>query len=430
MDYLVNNGLKSNQIILNGKSYKVENILIFILFYYTFCYTVIIRLILGEITHLNLMYSIVPCLVIVLYYLVFTKFINLFVLYLVIFIFSINIVSIVYFNIPFSGVYRFIVSLLIPLLVVGIKLQESKMIFKRFIKIYNWIIIINIFYGLIDYVLHKKLQFLLADFLLFSSISRSIQADLNTDVYRLFSLLGHPLTNTLLLIIFIGINLLYQHYYKDNINFNTAIIFLTTIVGSFLCNSKFGILIILLILLSAILTGSNKGKKLLYILICCIIVLLNSSLRNNVLNRFFMAFEEGDVSNGRFSAIGSLIQNDVSLPFFFLGKGIGASDYLLQSISDLDNIEVPAVMFMYDYGIFITILIYIILYLIPVVIFVKNKHWYMLFLYTMIFLFANSYNGLATSMGIVQILTFFSMFLINLSKDLRRKEHYKMQDPK
>ncbi|WP_375089631.1 hypothetical protein [Peribacillus sp. RS7] len=142
-----------------------------------------------------------------------------------------------------------------------------------------------------------------------------------------------------------------------------------------------------------------------------------------------MAFEEGDVSNGRFSAIGSLIQNDVSLPFFFLGKGIGASDYLLQSISDLDNIEVPAVMYMYDYGIFITILIYIILYLIPVVIFIKNKHWYMLFLYTMIFLFANSYNGLATSMGIVQILTFFSMFLINLSKDLRRKERYIMQDP-
>ncbi|MFP3489727.1 hypothetical protein R0K20_19205, partial [Staphylococcus sp. SIMBA_130] len=82
----------------------------------------------------------------------------------------------------------------------------------------------------------------------FTHYSNSIGNDVKSEVYRLFSLLGHPLTNMLLLVIFISMNLAYNHYFKEKANLPNYLVIIITIIGTFLCNSKFGILIISILL--------------------------------------------------------------------------------------------------------------------------------------------------------------------------------------
>ncbi|QTL50589.1 hypothetical protein [Priestia aryabhattai] len=272
-----------------------------------------------------------------------------------------------------------------------------------------------------DFISGKKLQMILANLLYNTNYYTSINWDIQSQVYRLFSILGHPLTNMFLLVIFIGINLAYNHYYKEKASVPMYIVYGITILGTLVCNSKFGIIIVCATLLSIIMVGSNKGRNLVLLLIISISVLSIGPIKQNVVQRFLMASESGDLSNGRLSALDYLSDSNVPLPHIFTGEGMGASDSLLQSVSDLNNIEMPSVMYMYDYGIVVTILIYIIFYLFPISIFIKNKHFYLCYLYTLIFVFANSYNGMAVSIGITQILTFVAMLLINMSNNLKKQ---------
>ncbi|MEE3953517.1 hypothetical protein [Peribacillus frigoritolerans] len=407
-----------NKIDSVDKIHKLQMAFIYILFFYTFCYSFIVRLLLGNILNFNLIYSTIPVILMVGYYIFYNNRVNYIVLYFILFILFINIISIIFYNLPLSGFFRFLITVLSPLLLIGIKLERPKYIFTKFLKIYNWLIIANVLFGLIDYALGKRLQFLLQDWLYFSSFASSIQADLYNGIFRLFSLLGHPLTNMLLLIIFISSNLIYKQYFKEKIPIPMPAIYLITIMGAFLCNSKFGIAILLLLFILTVLLGKNKWRNLIYVLACILIVFSSESLRDNVLNRFLQSLEGGDVSNGRFSAIEALIAAGTR-PLLFVGKGINYSDTLLQSVSNLDNIEIPMIMFMFDYGIFTTILIYCVMYVIPTIVMIKNRHWYLWIVFSLIFTFANSYNGMATSAGIVQILTFMTMLFLNLSKSFK-----------
>ena len=409
----------SNKTKLNHQFNNLQKYFIYILFFYTFCYTNAFTVMASNIVHVNLLYPFFPVVIIIAYCLFFNRRVNYFVLFLVFWIFLFNIISLLYFKIGFSSVYRYSYGILVPLLLIGIRLEQIKEVIRKFLRLFNWLIILNVIYGLADYLSGKKLQFILADLLYSSHYYSSIQSDMANGVYRLFSLLGHPLTNMLLLIIFVSVNILYFHYYKETAHIPIYLVYLTVIFGTFLVNSKFGIILLTIILMSTILTGKKKARNLFYIFVCSIAVLSSQSLRENVISRFLQASESGDLSNGRFSAIESLMNSQVNFPYIFLGKGIGASDTLLRSISDLNNIEIPIIMYSFDYGIFPTLLLYIILYFIPACLFIKNKHYYLLFLFTIITIFANSYNGIATSAGIVQIITFITMLLMNLSNSLK-----------
>lgn len=418
----------SNKITSNDKTINFQDKFIYIMIFYTFVYSNIVRLMVGNLLHLNLLYSILPSLLIITYYIFFYRRVNYLVLYFVMFILLLNLISIINFHIQFSTTYRFISGILIPLLLIGIQLEKVKLVIKNFIKIYNWLIIVNVIFGFIDYLSGKKLQFILANLLYPTHYYNSVQNDVKSGIFRMFSLLGHPLTNTLLVIIFISINLAYYHYYKKKAHISLYVVYLVTIVGALLCNSKLGLGIIGAILLSTVVIGKKKGRNLFFIAVSSIGALSIESIRENVVKRFLIASERGDLTNGRLSALDALSGNHSLLPNNFIGKGIGSSDTLLQSVSSLNNIEIPFIMYMYDYGIFSTILIYVILYLLPVFILIRNKHFYLFFLFTMIFLFANSYNGLATSIGIVQIVTFITMLLINLSNSLKLKVVEKRTD--
>ncbi|MFI2958630.1 MULTISPECIES: hypothetical protein [Priestia] len=407
--------------IIEDRYLRLQNGFIYILIIYTFLYSNVVRSMLTNLVHVNLLYSFLPTLLIIGYYLYFFKKASKFVIYIFSFIFLLNMTSVFYYHIEVSRFYRFLYSILIPLLLVGIHLEKPKYTIKKFLLLYNIVIIINVIYGVMDFISGKKLQMMLANLLYNTNYYTSINWDIQSQVYRLFSILGHPLTNMFLIVIFIGVNLAYNYYYKEKASVPMYIIYGTTILGTLVCNSKFGIIIVCATLLSIIMVGSNKGRNLVLLLITSISILSIGPIKQNVVQRFLMASESGDLSNGRLSALDYLSDSNVPLPHLFTGGGMGASDSLLQSVSDLNNIEMPFVMYMYDYGILVTILIYIIFCLFPIIIFVKNKHFYLCYIYTLIFVFANSYNGMAVSIGITQILTFVAMLLINMSNKLKKQ---------
>lgn len=411
----------NNKSIIQDKFIKEQKIFIYVLIFYTFLYSNVVRLLLSNLTHINLLYSYLPTILITGYCLYYFNRENGFILYVAFFIFLLDLISVGYYQIDIKKSYRFLYSILVPLLLISLNLERPKAIIKQFLAFYNILIIVNVIYGLVDFLTGKKIQTVLANLLYGTNYYVSIQWDMQSQVYRLFSLLGHPLTNMLLLIIFISMNLAYTHYYNEKTNVPLNIVFLITIIGTVVCNSKFGIGIISAILISIIIVKKKKLRNLLLLLIICLSVLGIGPVKQNIVQRFLMASENGDLTNGRMSAMDYLSNSDVPFPNVFIGKGMGTSDSLLQSVSSLNNIELPTVMYMYDYGIFITFLIYLILYLYPIIIFFKNRHFYLAFLFTLIFIFANSYNGMAVSLGITQILTFITMLLINMSNDIKMK---------
>ncbi|MBT2646881.1 hypothetical protein J7E52_09125 [Bacillus sp. ISL-34] len=399
---------------LQNHRIQAQKVFFVILVFYTFCFSNIIRLILGDILKINLLYSIILPIIIILYIIFFQKK-NYFILYIMFSICALQAISIIYYQIEISNIYRFVYGILSPLLLIGIRLERTDYVFRKFLNFYNWLIILNVIYGLIDYLSGKKLQLILGDFLYFTSFYDSIHGDYSIGVYRLFSLLGHPLTNMLLLLIFLCFNLANRHYLRIKTNVSIVVVYLITILGMILCNSKLGIALTCIILLSTLFIGKKKYRNFIYMFIPFILVLSNDALKQNVLQRFINASDQGDITNGRFSAINSLLENGV-LPNMFIGRGIGSSDSILQSVSNnLSNIEIPLVMFMFDYGIFTTFLFYILIYFFPAFVLLKNRHLYLFFLFNMIFLFSNSYNGLAVSIGIAHIAFFSTMMILNLS---------------
>ncbi|MFY0761450.1 hypothetical protein AB1K32_21890 [Metabacillus dongyingensis] len=400
--------------------FSFQNIFVFILIFYTFLFSNISKIILGNLIGLNLVYSFLPLFFIIIFYLVNFKKNSKLILFLALFLQAMLSINQIGSQIVFSNLMIFIISFLIPSLLVGIKLKDPQETILRVITIYNWIIFANVIYGILDLITQKKLQLFLAQLLNSTHYANSIGNDLGNGVYRLFSPLGHPLTNTLLILFFIVLNISYIRYFNEKTNFKLSNIYLITIIGALLCNSKTGLIIILVILISVFITNKKRLKFFIIMILSGIIVFSTDFFKDNIVKRFVNAAESGDISNGRLTAIKSLMESPYSQPDFFIGGGFGSSNYLIQSISHLNNIEVPLIMFLYDYGILNTFIIYLIIFILPVSIFIIKKHFYLSFLYTMVFIFANTYNGLATGIGIYQMMCFLLMLLLNLSDSVKK----------
>ncbi|MGD7043171.1 hypothetical protein [Jeotgalibacillus proteolyticus] len=334
-----------------------------------------------------------------------------------------GIISSIYYENDIMSLYRFLYNSLLPILILYISLHSIEHKYLIFVKIINVIVIVNTLYGFIDFVSGKTLQLVLSDLLTGSHYENSINNDIKSNVYRLFSPFGHPLVNMGLSLIFIVSNIILVHYKDQKAYISFKIVLLISICNGFLINSKFGLICLALILLSLIFFTRRKILNLIVLSIASLIAINSSFFKENIIKRFSIAIERGDISNGRLAALEYVFNDILVKPFYFIGGGMGYSDELLRSVSNFNNIEIPLVMYMFDYGIVISILIIGISYIVPAATFIKNGTYYLFFLYSIIFLFFNSFNGLAVNIGLLLILNFFAMVLMNLSNDIRRKKN-------
>src|SRR5690606_5663057 len=124
---------------------KYQNIFIYMLIFYTFIYSNVIKLILSNELNINLMYSFLPIFLITGYYLISNK-IRLYVMLVSTTLFLLVFINHLSNQIEMERFIKFFVIIIVPLLLIGIKLVNEKKTIKKIISIFNWIVILNIIY--------------------------------------------------------------------------------------------------------------------------------------------------------------------------------------------------------------------------------------------------------------------------------------------
>ena len=404
-------------IITQNKIIKKQHFLLLILFIYTFFYTDIVKEIIIWNFGVNVKLS--PTMAILILYCVFKYGRNLFLGWIALIIYSLVLLVGLYNGIGISTLFRTFNTILIPLVIMGIKIYNPKELINKFIKIFNYVVIIYVLIGVLDYLTHgffiKILNVILKD----SYYNKAIGYDLSIGIFRWFSLFGHPLTNSLYMIIFLGINIIYLNIYKEACG-NIYVIYTIALVGIILSNSKFGIIITVIMLLVNIV---NEKNRIIYIslLIIGILIIINTSyFEENVIIRFKNAILSGDITNGRITVLNSLLNYNLYKVDYFIGNGMSSSDEIVRLIfggnSGLSNMELPILMFLYEYGVLVTILMYFIMIIYPIFKLLNTKKIFVISIILMMFLFVNSFNGIATGTGILQVYVVTIMLILNMKK--------------
>ena len=123
----------------------------------------------------------------------------------------------------------------------------------------------------------------------------------------------------------------------------------------------------------------------------------------------------------------SLLEGYVKTPGLLVGGGKDYSrDISGQITTTISNFEYPLLMFVYDYGIISTILIYFLVFLYPLKILLKNKHFYMAINLASLFIYMNGYNGITTFSDTLASITLTVLIITNLSIYIRHIQKNKI----
>lgn len=403
------------------RSIEVNYLILMLLFFSIFIFTNIIRIIVGNKISLDLTIPFFSVLLYFLYFILNYKKIKFNFFCICVFILLLNIISLVTYKVTLSEETVFMVTIFSPLIIFVMEPPSGEIIKKTFLKIrfiLNFVVVINTIYGVMDYMLKGALQLYLSNYLQNSSFIILIPLELSLKVYRLYSLLGHPLTNTFYYLAVFIVNLTHGYYFYDR-HVRFSIIYIFIIIGMLLSNSKIGIVLLFIVLISIMLKFRNKNKYIYAVLFLIGVLIFSKSsyFENNVIPRFSEAIQMGDITNGRQTSLNILLNSNVEKPSIFLGKGFGSSVRLCVDTLGLTNsFENPIIMFSYDYGIVSTLLIYFIIFIYPSYIMIRNKHYYPFFLYLILFIFGNTYNGFGENLGVFQMFTYTAFILMSVSK--------------
>jgi len=322
-----------------------------------------------------------------------------------------------------SHYLKIIETMLMPLLITGFRLNEGdfKRFLVKFVYLFNIIVIVMVGIGILDYFSHAAIQNFFAQHQLFSNDqSVLVGLELKSGVYRYYSIIGHPLQNSWYILIFYMLNTLYSRHSKPLLN--EYLVTFISMIGLLLSGSR-----------TALITGlfmfvflNNRKYKAVFILFLAAIcaALWNTSLfQENLMQRFIIGIWSQDASEGRNPALFTVLNGFVKAPVFFSGGGIGYSrEVTLMMGGFIKSFEYPFIMLAYDFGILDTFLIYLLILLIPILIFLKNKSYLILAFFLSASLYINGFNGLANYSDMVGQLSFIIMILINISYATRRRQ--------
>lgn len=336
------------------------------------------------------------------------------VIYIIIIIFGLLFINTLFGNITLKILILFTSTYIIPLLLISLKLENTKKISEVFLKIFNVIIILLTIYGIIDYFTKGALQLFIANNLAYGEFQSLIYNE-HTLVYRMYSFLGHPLENAKLYLIYYIFNNVYNK--KNKKLFNKYIFLIITAIGLILSGSKTALVLACFLF---IFFNGIKSKRWMYytLMIISFIIIFNTSMfQNNLLKRFQIGIQYNDISTGRNDLLKEVIRLGIEPNYIICGGNGYSRQITVNAMTGADNFEYAPIMISYDYGVIETSLIYVLIFIYPLIIFVRNKDFYILFNYLVLFLYVNGNNGLASlgsdSMGQI---CFVVMLLINMSQ--------------
>ncbi|MEY8346742.1 hypothetical protein AALF16_00205 [Bacillus cereus] len=288
-----------------------------------------------------------------------------------------------------------IVSILIPVYLMSIRLTKTEALraLQKFLFLFNLLIIFLLCFGLMDYLTNRALQLEMAGTIFKNSdLGKLILNENLSSIYRLYSFMGHPLSNAKYFLCFFILNFIYNSKRKAMIP--SPLIIVITTIGLLLSGSKTALFLLLLLLF----VHRTKYRSLYYVgIVIFLLFLFQSSLfQDNLLQRFTNGIENNDISSGRNDLITELLTSGGELPNFLFGKGENYSRIVAQSFhDDTQNFEYPLIMLAYDYGLVVVGIIYFLCFLYPAYVLLKKKE-YRIFIYYIVWsMMINSYNAMA-----------------------------------
>lgn len=308
-----------------------------------------------------------------------------------------------------------ITTLLIPLYFVKVNIKEeiAVKVLGKFLSVFNVLCITLVLVGIVDYLTNGNVQVLLATKFFRGEVSELIFLERASGIYRYYSFMGHPLTNARYFLLFFSLNNIYSRYSKPKMN-NFLIVGIT-LIGLILSGSK-GALILTLFLM--IFCSNIKKHKWVYylILIISLIIVFNTSLfQENLLQRYIDGISRGDISTGRNEHLNLLFNSGGELPKLLLGGGNGYSRVVAANLmGNIDNFEYSAIMLAYDYGIIGFLIIYYAIFFSPILKMIKEKNFFLIINFSVLFLLVNCNNGLANFTDSMAQFCFIALIFRNL----------------
>jgi len=241
-------------------------------------------------------------------------------------------------------------------------------LFRDFLKFYNFIVIMVLTFGIIDYFLGGVINIFLARYMSTPSWAKMITSENSTYGFRMCTILGSPLMNAYYSLVLLVLNKVYEKTNNGGL-INTYFLYSFCITTIALTGSRTALIIGLVYILFAELRYSRVWKFGFSTMI--MIVILNSNLfQSTVGNRMKIGFISQ--SESRFY----VIQNFLSFKYgeiSLLGGGGYNFSRLLTStkVNEMMNFEFPFLMFLFDYGIVATSIYYLFFLIFPVIVFLR-----------------------------------------------------------
>lgn len=243
-------------------------------------------------------------------------------------------------------------------------------------------------------------------FNIFIYITFVIQVVMSIKEGRTGGIVGHPLTAGWYYAIFISFNIIYYKYFKGKRDLFIIIDIMIALIGTVLASGRMSMFIVIFFSLIYSFSCCRRKSIPYFILpVMMIIFLFTPIVDKYIWEKFRETASWGDVTNGRMLGIREMIFFKL-YPNFLIGKGIGYSNYVSKYIFGVVNFENPIIMFSYDYGVLVTILVLILLLVKPILSFINNKKYLLSINYLGVLIIPFTYNGLSETVGIFIVLIF------------------------
>jgi len=299
----------------------------------------------------------------------------------------------------FNQFFRSIVSFIVPLFILLIDYEDidEKYIMSRVTKILN----------------------------IFINITFIIQVYISIKYGKSGGIVGHSLTVGWYYVIFISLNCIYYKYFgvKNDILILKDIGI--ALLGTVLATGRISTITVLILgFIYAI--NCCKSKFLIYFIMpIAIIYFLNTPLvKEQIWEKFIYALAWGDITNGRLLGIREM-QFYGLYPKFLEGGGLGYSNYITTYLFSTTNFENPILMFAFDYGILTVIFLLIIIFINPLIEFIKGKKFLIMINFLLVLLVPFTYNGLSESVGLFIVLIFI-IYIFLIVNNYILKEKYRI----
>jgi len=227
---------------------------------------------------------------------------------------------------------------------------------------------------------------------------------------RMVSYVGHSLLSTELMLLCFLFNTLKHYYIKKNEPIALTVYnCVMPAIGIGLCGSKTGF--VLFAISFAVLYVNRKGLKYVILIIAAIYWALSMGFFDSVLHRFEIGLSMGDLSTGRNTNL-VLLWKSGALDFHFLTGHAGTT----LSEKMIAALEYPPLRWAYLFGVWFSVAMCSILFVIPIFKCIKYKKFKVLFALLIIIADVNSYNGITTLSDQMLIYCVSVLLLLNLAR--------------